>query len=155
MWLLILACLVDVDYKESPTSVTIRRNTQGSCFTPTILDDDKYELRDEFFINLTSTDSTLIIDPHFRVVSILDDDGKFYCCWLLCPWMLQGSQQTSCWLEDLKIEPMDILATYVSMLMWLHTRMPTFVRHTHFYWYASRMVTLHMASSALTLLWTL
>ena len=64
-----------MDFVESPTSVTITRNEPVSCFFVAILDDTKYELQKEFRVNLTSTES-LTIRPNFRVISILDDDGK-------------------------------------------------------------------------------
>lgn len=49
------------------------------CYDTVILDDDRHELTEAFFTNLTSNDPLVNILPsRGAVIVILDDDSKFY-----------------------------------------------------------------------------
>ena len=46
------------------------------CFNVTIIDDDLYENPEEFFANITTTDTQVTISPMTTVITIIDNDGK-------------------------------------------------------------------------------
>ena len=45
------------------------------CFNVSIIDDDLYENPEEFFANITSTDTQVTISPMTTVITIIDNDG--------------------------------------------------------------------------------
>ena len=47
------------------------------CFNVTIVDDDVYELREDFFVNLTTSEPLVTLMPTTTVVMIDDEDGTF------------------------------------------------------------------------------
>ena len=64
------------DYAANPISLTFDENVSRNCFDVTILDDDRYELREDFFMNLTTTDPRTDIMPPTTIMMILDDDSE-------------------------------------------------------------------------------
>ncbi len=48
-------------------------NSSRHCFNLTIINDDNYEVREEFFVNLTTTDSPVTLSPKLLII-VLDDD---------------------------------------------------------------------------------
>lgn len=47
-----------------------------SCFNITIIDDDRYEVIENFFVVLYTSDSQTDLFPQNTLVNILDNDGK-------------------------------------------------------------------------------
>ena len=45
------------------------------CFNIAIIDDDLYENPEEFFANVTTTDTQVTISPMTSVITIIDNDG--------------------------------------------------------------------------------
>ncbi len=46
------------------------------CFNVTILDDERYELNEDFFVNITTSDPQTDINPMSAIVAIEDDERK-------------------------------------------------------------------------------
>ena len=68
------------DYSITPNMLIISPMMNRACFNITILDDDKYEFNEDFFINLTSSDPQTGLLPITALVTIVDVDGKFNLC---------------------------------------------------------------------------
>jgi hypothetical protein len=49
-----------------------------NCFDVTILNDDQYELREDFFVNITTTDPDTDLRPSTTIVMIIDEDGRTF-----------------------------------------------------------------------------
>ena len=45
------------------------------CFNVSIINDDMYENPEEFFANITTTDTQVTISPMTTVITIIDNDG--------------------------------------------------------------------------------
>jgi len=58
-------------------TLTFSQDTNKECFTVRIIDDDDYEATEEFFVNLTTSDTQVRLSPHFSVVVISDVDSEF------------------------------------------------------------------------------
>ena len=48
------------------------------CFNVTIIDDNLYENPEEFFANISTTDTQVTISPMTTVITIIDNDGTKY-----------------------------------------------------------------------------
>ncbi len=55
-------------------------NSSRHCFNLTIINDDNYEVREEFYVNLTTTDS-VTLSPNFFIIVLDDDESEFDNCW--------------------------------------------------------------------------
>ncbi len=52
-------------------------NSSRHCFNVTIINDENYEVREEFYVNLTTTDSTALLNPNFLIMVLDDDESEF------------------------------------------------------------------------------
>ena len=66
--------VADEDYLSRPTNFTLSDTNLSGCFNVTILNDDTYELEEEFLVNLTTTDQAIIF-AHLVIV-IIDEDSE-------------------------------------------------------------------------------
>lgn len=60
---------------------TLRLNLMSSidqpeCFTVVILNDNFYEVDEEFSLNLTTTYPNIILSPNYKIIRIKDDDSE-------------------------------------------------------------------------------
>ncbi len=63
------------DYTADPRTLTFSPGMSRVCFNTTILDDDRYELNEDFFVNITTSDPQTDINPMSAIVTIEDDEG--------------------------------------------------------------------------------
>jgi hypothetical protein len=66
------------DYIGNPEMLTLSNMIQSSCFTFNVINDNIYELQEDLFANLTTTDQTVTLRPSFRIVRIDDDDSELH-----------------------------------------------------------------------------
>lgn len=66
------------DYATDSVMLTFNADNPRNCFNVSIIDNDLYELRESFFVNLTTTAPLVELAPMFTVVMIDDEDSK---CW--------------------------------------------------------------------------
>ena len=66
----------DSDFDVNYIALTFSPRTRQECFITTIIDDNLYESPEEFFANITTADTQVVISPMTTVVTILDNDGK-------------------------------------------------------------------------------
>ena len=71
-----LFILVANDIEVHPTTLIFSSNRPEACFTVALIDDSIIEFREGFFVNLTSTDQAITLIPNYRIIEILDNDGK-------------------------------------------------------------------------------
>ena len=64
------------DFIGIPRMLTLSNSTPRACFTFDVVNDELYELREDFFVNLTTTDQTVTFRLSYIIVMILDDDGE-------------------------------------------------------------------------------
>ena len=60
-------------------SLTYNSDVSVVCFNVTIVDDTRYELREDFFVNITTGDPQVDLVPSSTIISILDDEGEKGC----------------------------------------------------------------------------
>ena len=66
------------DYRADPRVLTFSPGVDRVCFDVSIIDDNRYELNEDFFVNLTTSDPQVDINPMTAVVTILDDESKYF-----------------------------------------------------------------------------
>ncbi len=64
-----------MDYVGTPYSFLFTPNQRRHCLNVTIIDDGNYEVRQEFFINMTTDDSMVTLSPKYRVIVLDDNDS--------------------------------------------------------------------------------
>ena len=64
------------DYIASPVTFMLTDRNRTFCFLVPIVNDFVYELIENFFVNLTTTDNDVTLSPQTLSVTILDDEGK-------------------------------------------------------------------------------
>ena len=74
IWLPLL--LVGIDFEGQSLTLNFTSTSPEACFAFTLIDDNGYEQREDFFVNLTSTDPAITVLPNYRIIQIVDDDGK-------------------------------------------------------------------------------
>ncbi len=74
--ILILSLTDGEDYTADPRTLTFSPGMSRVCFNVTILDDDRYELNEDLFVNITTSDPQTDINPMSAIVTIEDDEGK-------------------------------------------------------------------------------
>lgn len=47
-----------------------------TCFTYSVVDDNKYEVNEYFSINLTTTEPDINLGPNHKIIIISDDDSE-------------------------------------------------------------------------------
>lgn len=72
----------NLDFEETPHHFLFTPNQTRHCFNVTIINDSNYEDREEFYVNLTTTDETVSLSPKFVVIVLDDDDSKLLAMWL-------------------------------------------------------------------------
>ena len=65
------------DYNSQPITLTFGPGVDRNCFNVTIIDDDSYEVREDFFVNLTTSEPLVTVMPMSTVVRINDLDGEY------------------------------------------------------------------------------
>ena len=71
-----------MDYGNSMVLLTFGPDVATTqCFNVPIIDDDDYENAEEFFANLTTSDTQVNLSPTFTVVVISDTDSTFHLFW--------------------------------------------------------------------------
>ena len=70
------------DFLSRAVSLTFSLGNMRVCFNTTILDDSHYELREKFFVNISTSNNRVDIMPSTSatVVTILDDESEFRHC---------------------------------------------------------------------------
>ena len=63
------------DYVSSPVTLTFDSSMSRRCFDTTIVNDYRYELREDFFVNLTTSDLDIDLRPSNTIVMIDDEDS--------------------------------------------------------------------------------
>ncbi len=71
----VCVCVAGADYVSTPVDLTFNAGVTMQCFNVSIIDDDDYEFDEEFFVNLTTTDTQVTFSPSFSVVVITDLDS--------------------------------------------------------------------------------
>lgn len=66
-----------MDYVDRSVPLTFSADVSQVCFNVSIIDDDNYELVEEFYANLTTADPNVQLSPMFTVLRINDDDSKW------------------------------------------------------------------------------
>lgn len=65
------------DYKDIPYNFLFTPNETRHCFDVVLINDNRYEVREEFFVNLTTnTTEAVNLNPHFTIIRVDDDDSK-------------------------------------------------------------------------------
>ena len=65
------------DYNASPMEITILSDQPSSgCFNVTIINDDTYELKENFVITINSTDKNVSVTEGATQITIVDEDSK-------------------------------------------------------------------------------
>ena len=65
------------DFVDNPMILSVTPTIgQQACFTYSIVNDDIYEVNEEFFINLTTTDPSVTLMPNHRIIIVSDDDSE-------------------------------------------------------------------------------
>ncbi len=64
------------DYTADPRTLTFSPGMLRVCYNVAILDDNRYELNEDFFVNITTSDPQTDIIPMSAIVTIEDDEGK-------------------------------------------------------------------------------
>ena len=59
-----------------PVALTFGPDVDRVCFNVSIVDDSVYELREDFFVNLTTAQPFVTLMPVTSLVMIDDEDGK-------------------------------------------------------------------------------
>ena len=59
--------------------LTFDRSTSELGVAINITDDSQFELREEFFVRLSTVDPSVILGPAQTVIRILSDDGNVLC----------------------------------------------------------------------------
>ena len=72
----VLICLVGTDYVDQSVTLTFTPQMTRLCFNVSIVNDDNYELAEEFFVNITTTEDFVDLSPMFTVMTIIDDEGN-------------------------------------------------------------------------------
>jgi len=67
------------DFIETPYHFIFTPAQQRHCFNVTLINNNRYEATEEFYVNLTSTDENLRLSPSFKVIAIDDEDCKLTC----------------------------------------------------------------------------
>lgn len=63
------------DYIDRTMNLTLsNKTTPRNCFNISIVNDDRYELKEEFLVNITTLD---LITLSYITIVIVDEDGKF------------------------------------------------------------------------------
>ena len=63
------------DFEVNVVMLTFAPRMLQDCFNVSIIDDDMYENPEEFFANITTTDTQVTISPMTTVITIIDNDG--------------------------------------------------------------------------------
>ena len=65
------------DFLDNPMSLSVMPTVgERVCFTYSLVNDDIYEVNEEFFINLTTTDPSVTLMPNHRIIIVSDDDSE-------------------------------------------------------------------------------
>ena len=64
------------DFIETPHSFLFTPSQTEHCFDVCLINDDIYEVRQEFFVNLTSNSPGVTLSPQFSIIVVDDDDSK-------------------------------------------------------------------------------
>ncbi len=64
-----------MDYVNDRTTLALSV-IEHTCFTYRVINDNAYELFEDFFINITSPNQSLILMPNSVAITIKDDDSK-------------------------------------------------------------------------------
>ena len=64
------------DFVDEPSNLTLSAAQNTSCFNVSIINDNLHEDIEEFFVNLTSMQSIVLI-PSFVRIQILDQDSEW------------------------------------------------------------------------------
>ncbi len=64
------------DFVATPYSFTFTPTQTQYCFNVTLIDDEAYEVREEFIVNITSDNPGVLLAPHFTVIVVDDNDCK-------------------------------------------------------------------------------
>jgi len=70
----------DYDYDSGVIQLMFGSSVNRTCFNVSINDDDVYEWREVFYVNLTTSDPQVDLSPQYAMVRILDDEGMYYAC---------------------------------------------------------------------------
>lgn len=66
------------DYIARPISFTLTERNFDFIISVPIIDDYVYELDEKFYVNITTTDSNVIIVRHSVAINIQDDEGNYF-----------------------------------------------------------------------------
>jgi len=72
----LLFCLGGTDYVGQSVTLTFTPEMTQQCFNVSIINDDNYELAEEFFVNITTSEDFVDLAPMFTVLTIIDDEGN-------------------------------------------------------------------------------
>ena len=64
------------DFISNPQTLTFSPDMPRMCFNTTIVNDNRYELDENFYVNITTTDPLTDINPMAAIVMIEDDESK-------------------------------------------------------------------------------
>ena len=65
----------DSDFEVNIIKLTFSPSIRQDCFNTNIIDDDLYEYEEEFYVNITTADTQVVISPMTTVLRIIDNDG--------------------------------------------------------------------------------
>jgi hypothetical protein len=84
------------DFMPIYANLIFNQTVSRQCFNITLINDDHYELREDFFVNLTTNSLRIDIRPLFTIVMIVDEDSKFCLpaiSGIILEWALSAWQQ--------------------------------------------------------------
>ena len=74
---IISACAAGMDFNDTQIALTLSTSMPQTCFSIVLINDNIFEARrEEFFVNITTSDNSVTLMPNFIAVNINDDDCK-------------------------------------------------------------------------------
>ena len=76
-----------MDFNDTQITLTLSTSIPYTCFSVVLIDDNIFEARrEEFFVNITTSDNSVTLMPNFIAVNINDDDCKLSQCFDCVKW---------------------------------------------------------------------
>ena len=73
------------DYEANPQVLTFTPDMTRICFNTSIINDNRYEFNQDFYVNITTIDLQTDICPMSALITILDEEGVCLCvCVCMC-----------------------------------------------------------------------
>ena len=67
--------MMKISYDVNPQVLTFTPDMTKICFSTTIVNDNRYEFNEDFYVNITTTDPQTDINPMSALITVVDDEG--------------------------------------------------------------------------------